>query len=163
MATINQLAENYLLSLTFLIWNLTFQFILKWHFYVLLIFSASERNSLCFDFGKIELCATSPSTNLDLRFARVGEIDSRGLFHQHVYAQLFCSNIPKAQKRLITCVKCWWNQLQGSRSSYLELEWYGEESNDDIGQGEVSDEVVRYGLHSPARQHDADDQTVAWS
>jgi len=31
---------------------------------VLLIFSASERNLICFDFGKIELCATSPPPTL---------------------------------------------------------------------------------------------------
>jgi len=34
---------------------------------ILVDFSATDRNLLCFDFGKIKLCATSSSTNLGYR------------------------------------------------------------------------------------------------
>ena len=44
----------------------------------------------------------------------------------------------------------------------MELERNGEQSDDDVREGQVGDEVVGDGLHPPARQYDADHQTVAW-
>ena len=46
-------------------------------------------------------------------------------------------------------------------ATYLKLEWDGEESNDDIGQGQVRNEVVRHRLHATAGQNDANHQTVS--
>ena len=43
----------------------------------------------------------------------------------------------------------------------MELERNGEQSDDDVREGQVGDEVVGHRLHPPAGQHDADDQAVA--
>lgn len=47
------------------------------------------------------------------------------------------------------------------KSIYIYLEWYGEESNDDIRQREVGDEAVGDVLHSAGSGHDPHDQRVA--
>ena len=45
--------------------------------------------------------------------------------------------------------------------SYLELEWYWEDADDYIREGEVCDEEVGDGSHSPVPHHHVDHQGVA--
>ena len=55
-----------------------------------------------------------------------------------------------------------WTRKKVKILSYLELKRNGEESDDDIGQSEICDEIICDSLHATTRQYDANHQTVAW-
>ena len=46
--------------------------------------------------------------------------------------------------------------------SYLELEWDGEDADDDVGEGQVGDEEVGDGTHPAIANHHVYHQSVAW-